>query len=146
MRIPGFQAAIFPTAAMPNLSLVANLGLILFLFLVGLEVNMRMFISNWRVALSVGLAGMVLPFGLGSAIAYGLYHQFRSDPGIVSIDFGVYLLFIGTALSVRSVSTGCLSSLIEFLDHRLPSSLSNPHRIEASRYTCRRYGSCCWGW
>ena len=46
---------------MPNLTLVANLGLILFLFLIGLEVNMRMFVSNWRLALSVGLAGMILP-------------------------------------------------------------------------------------
>ena len=61
MRIPGFKDAIFPAASMPNLSLVANLGLILFLFLIGLEVNMRMFVSNWRVALSVGLAGMMLP-------------------------------------------------------------------------------------
>jgi Kef-type K+ transport system membrane component KefB len=104
MRIPGFQNAIFPTASMPNLNLVANLGLILFLFLVGLEVNMRLFLSNWRVALSVGLAGMILPFGLGCAIAWGLYHQFRSDPGTVPISFGVYMLFIGTAIAVRILS------------------------------------------
>jgi len=39
MRIPGFQNAIFPTAAMPVLNNVANLGLILFLFLTGLEVR-----------------------------------------------------------------------------------------------------------
>lgn len=101
MRIPGFQAAIFPTAAMPNLTLVANIGLVLFLFLVGLEVNMRMFLSNWRVALSVSFAGMILPFGLGCAIARGLYNEFRHDPGTVPISFGVYMLFIGTALAVR---------------------------------------------
>lgn len=101
MRIPGFQAAIFPAVAMPNLTLVANIGLILFLFLVGLEVNMRMFTSNWRVALSVGLAGMALPFGLGCAIAWGLYQQFKGDTGTKEISFGVYMLFIGTALSVR---------------------------------------------
>lgn len=85
---------------MPNLSLVANIGLILFLFLVGLEVNMRLFLSNWRVALSVGLAGMILPFGLGCGIAWGLYNQFRHDEGTVPISFGVYMLFIGTALAV----------------------------------------------
>lgn len=100
MRIPGFQAAIFPASAMPNLSLVANLGLILFLFLVGLEVNLGLFAKNWKVALSVGLAGMILPFGLGCAIAWGIYNQFRSDPGTVPISFGVFMLFIGTALSV----------------------------------------------
>jgi Kef-type K+ transport system membrane component KefB len=100
MRIPGFENAIFPSAAMPNLNLVANLGLVLFLFLVGLEVNVKLFISNWRVALSVGLAGMMLPFGLGCAIAWGLFNQFRSDPGTVLISFPVYMLFIGTALAV----------------------------------------------
>ncbi|KAH9210549.1 Sodium/hydrogen exchanger family-domain-containing protein [Leptodontidium sp. 2 PMI_412] len=107
MRIPGFKAAIFPPASMAGLSLVANLGLILFLFLVGLEVNMRMFITNWRVALSVGLAGMALPFGLGCGIAYGLYHQFRTDDGIVEISFGVYMLFIGTALSITAFPVLC---------------------------------------
>jgi Kef-type K+ transport system membrane component KefB len=102
MRIPGFEAAIFPlnSPAMQSLNLVANLGLLLFLFLVGLEVNVKLFLSNWRVALSVGLAGMILPFGLGCALAWGLYHEFRHDPGTVPISFGVYMLFVGTALSV----------------------------------------------
>jgi Kef-type K+ transport system membrane component KefB len=128
MRIPGFQNAIFPTAANPNLNLVANLGLILFLFLVGLEVNMRMFLSNWRVALSVGLAGMILPFGLGSAIAWGLYHEFRNDPGTVPIKFGVYMLFIGTALSVRFCSGGLCYKTNSF--HR---SLHSQYFAESSR-------------
>ncbi|CAG8978993.1 hypothetical protein HYALB_00009894 [Hymenoscyphus albidus] len=107
MRIPGFEAAIFPPAAMPNLNLVANIGLILFLFLVGLEVNMRMFLSNWRIALSVGFAGMMLPFGLGAAIAWGLYHTFRNDPNTVVMDFAVYMLFIGTALSITAFPVLC---------------------------------------
>ncbi|KAL3420839.1 k(+) h(+) antiporter 1 [Phlyctema vagabunda] len=107
MRIPGFKDSIFPTASMPILNLVANLGLILFLFLVALEVDMRMFMQNWRIAFSVGFAGMVLPFGLGVAIAYGLYHQFRTDEGIVHISFGVYALFIGTALSITAFPVLC---------------------------------------
>jgi Kef-type K+ transport system membrane component KefB len=107
MRIPGFQAAIFPTASLPILNLVANLGLILFLFLVALEVDMRLFAQNWRVALSVGLAGMALPFGLGCAIAWGLYHAFREDSGLQPISFGIYMLFIGTALSITAFPVLC---------------------------------------
>lgn len=99
-RIPGFTNTIFPTAAMPNLSLVANIGLVLFLFLVGLEVDLRFLVSNWKVAISVGLAGMALPFGLGCAIAWGLYNQFRDEPGTVPISFGVYMLFIGVAMAI----------------------------------------------
>jgi Kef-type K+ transport system membrane component KefB len=107
MRIPGFQDAIFPASSMPLLSLVANLGLILFLFLVALEVDMRLFMANWRVAFSVGLAGMLLPFGLGCAIAWGLYNAFRTDPNLQPISFGIYMLFIGTALSITAFPVLC---------------------------------------
>lgn len=69
---------------MPTLSLAANVGLVLFLFLVGLEVDLRLLIKNWRIALSVGAAGMALPFALGIGIAYGLYHQFRMESGRLS--------------------------------------------------------------
>jgi Kef-type K+ transport system membrane component KefB len=123
MRIPGFKEAIFPAESMPILNLTANLGLILFLFLVGLEVNIRLFVSNWRVALSVGLAGMILPFGLGGAIAYGLYHEFRGDPNTVQIEFGVYLLFIGTALSVSLLLLRSSSST-DFIGRSPPSRSS----------------------
>lgn len=99
-RIPGFSNTIFPTTAMPNLTLVANLGLVLFLFLVGLEVDLRYLASNWRVAVSVGLAGMAIPFGLGCAVAWGLYNQFKDEPGTVAISFGTYMLFIGVAMAI----------------------------------------------
>lgn len=99
-RIPGFTDAIFPPASLPVFNLAANLGLILFLFLVGLEVDLRYLLSNWRIALSVGALGMVVPFGLGAAIAWGLYNQFRTDEGIAHIDFGIYLLFIGIAMAI----------------------------------------------
>ncbi|KAK3350108.1 putative K(+)/H(+) antiporter protein [Lasiosphaeria hispida] len=103
MRIPGFKDAIFPAESMPVFNNVANLGLIIFLFLVALEVDVRMFTQNWKVAVSVGLAGMILPFGLGFAIAYGLFHQF-SPP---NISFGVFGLFIGTALSITAFPVLC---------------------------------------
>lgn len=110
-RIPGFTAAIFPSpatsAAMSNLTLVANLGLILFLFLVGLEVDLRFLMGNWRVAVSVSFAGMVLPFGLGCAIAYGLYNEFRDEPGTVPIKFGTYMLFIGVAMAITAFPVLC---------------------------------------
>lgn len=96
-RIPGFSDTIFPAASMSNFNLVANLGLVLFLFLVGLEVDLRFLVSNWQIALSVGAAGMALPFGLGCAISYGLYHEFKEDD---SGSFGTYMLFIAIAMAI----------------------------------------------
>ncbi|OJZ85896.1 hypothetical protein ASPFODRAFT_207739 [Aspergillus luchuensis CBS 106.47] len=106
-RIPGFTNTIFPTASIPNLNLVANLGLVLFLFLVGLETNLRFLVSNWRVAVSVSAAGMILPFGLGCAIAYGLYNTFQDEPGTVDINFGTFLLFIGIAMAITAFPVLC---------------------------------------
>jgi Kef-type K+ transport system membrane component KefB len=110
-RVPGFTQHIFPTASMPAFSLAANLGLVLFLFLVGLEVDLRFLAGNWRIALGVGAAGMALPFGLGCGIAYGLYHEFRDDPGLAPISFGVYSLFIGVAMAI-TVRNRSPSSLV----------------------------------
>ena len=106
-RIPGFTNAIFPAASLPVLNAAANLGLILFLFQMGLEVDMRLFLSNWRIAVSVGAAGMILPFGLGCGIAYGLYHQFRGEPGTVAISFGTYMLFVGVAMAITAFPVLC---------------------------------------
>lgn len=92
---------------MPTLSLVVNVELMLFLFLVGLEVDLRIMVSNWRIALSVGAAGMALPFCLGCAIAYELYHEFKTNSGLVSINFGTYMLFVGVAMAITAFSILC---------------------------------------
>jgi Kef-type K+ transport system membrane component KefB len=84
---------------MPNLTLVANLGLVFFLFIVGLETDLRVMFRNTRVSLTVSLAGMVLPFGLGCAMAVGLYNTFASSS---SISFGVFLLFIGVSFAITA--------------------------------------------
>ncbi|KAK8097993.1 uncharacterized protein PG998_013479 [Apiospora kogelbergensis] len=109
-RIPGFREAIFPAASMPVLANAANLGLVLFLFLIALEVDTRLFTANWRVALAVGLAGMAVPFGLGCVVAWGLYHEFHNAEGggvLVPIHFGVYALFVGTALAITAFPVLC---------------------------------------
>ncbi|KAG9588682.1 hypothetical protein KCU77_g11055, partial [Aureobasidium melanogenum] len=106
-RIPGFTATIFPAAAQPNLTLVANIGLVLFLFIVGLEVDLRYLASNWKVALSVGLAGMALPFGLGYAIAVGLHRQFSNEDGTEPVAFGTFMLFVGVAMAITAFPVLC---------------------------------------
>ncbi|CAK7231205.1 hypothetical protein SBRCBS47491_007852 [Sporothrix bragantina] len=107
MRIPGFEANIFPTNSMPVLNNVANLGLILFLFLTGLEVDVRLFKNNWKVAMSVSIASMAVPFGLGYGIAWGLFNQFKDEPGTLPIKFGTFGLFVGTALAITAFPVLC---------------------------------------
>lgn len=99
-RIPGFTAAIFPPESIPNLSLVANLGLLLFLFLIGVEVDLRFMASQWRTTLNVSIASLLIPFGFGAILSWGIYHQFGNEPGLEPISFPVFMLFVGLAISI----------------------------------------------
>lgn len=85
---------------MPNLTLVANIGLVFFLFLVGLEVDLRIMLRNARVAIGVSALGMILPFGLGCAIAVGIYNTFTA--GASQASFGLFLLFMGVSFSITA--------------------------------------------
>jgi Kef-type K+ transport system membrane component KefB len=94
-RIPGFTKNIFPPASIPSLTLVANIGLVIFLFLVGLEADLSVFKKNGKAALGISFVGLAVPFGLGAAVSVGIYRNFVSD----DVDFGIFLLFIGTAMA-----------------------------------------------
>jgi Kef-type K+ transport system membrane component KefB len=101
-RIPSFTTAIFPATGMAPFRLAANIRLILFLFLVGLEINLKYLLSNWRIGLSVAALDMTVPFGLRVAVAYGLYNQFASESGTAPVSFGVFTLFIGVAMAITA--------------------------------------------
>ncbi|CDO69869.1 hypothetical protein BN946_scf184884.g28 [Trametes cinnabarina] len=102
-RIPGFTKHIFPDDSRPYLSLVANIGLCLFLFLVGLEIDAAVIKKNARLSVTVALAGMCLPFGLGAALSVPLYHTFI-DP---SVKFTNFMLFTGVAYSITAFPVLC---------------------------------------
>lgn len=97
-RIPGFQATIFPPQSLPFINLIATLGLVFFLFQVGLEVDVVIIRRDWKKSVSVAVAGMALPFGLGIAASVGLY-QLQNEP---SISFSSFLLFLGVAMSITA--------------------------------------------
>lgn len=59
-RIPKFRETIFPDASMPLLTLTANIGLVLFLFLVGLEVDVRLIKRNAKASASISVAGLIV--------------------------------------------------------------------------------------
>lgn len=95
-RIPNFQQTIFPSQSLPFLNLVATLGLVFFLFQVGLEVDIKVIKKDWHRSVSIAVVGMALPFGLGCAVSVGLY-KLQNDP---AVPFGSFLLFLGVALSI----------------------------------------------
>ena len=103
-RIPGFTNAIFPTASLPYLNLTATIGIVLYLFLTALEVDIRIVNRNARSSTIISVAGIVLPFGLGAAAAVPLYHDFVNQQ---LISFGYFILFSGVAISITAFPVLC---------------------------------------
>ncbi|KIJ17578.1 hypothetical protein PAXINDRAFT_167578 [Paxillus involutus ATCC 200175] len=102
-RIPGFTEHIFPEVSLPYLSLVANIGLCLFLFLVGLEIDASIIKRNARMSVIVSLVGIALPFALGSALSLPLYNHFIDS----SVPFTYFMLFTGVAYSITAFPVLC---------------------------------------
>ncbi|KAI8981158.1 Sodium/hydrogen exchanger family-domain-containing protein [Trametes punicea] len=102
-RIPGFKEHIFPTDSLPYLNLVANIGLCLFLFLVGLEIDASVIKRNARLAVTVAAAGVCIPFGLGIAISHPIYRAFI-DP---SVKYTQFMLFTGVSYSITAFPVLC---------------------------------------
>ncbi len=103
-RIPNFSNTIFPTASQSYLNLVATIGLIIFLFLVGLEVDLGVIKRDWKAAVGISAAGIILPFAAGVGLAVGLYNEFVDTE---SVTFGHFLLFVGVALSITAFPVLC---------------------------------------
>ncbi|EJU06552.1 hypothetical protein DACRYDRAFT_92500 [Dacryopinax primogenitus] len=103
-RINGFTNNIFPAQSVYYLNLTANIGLVLFLFVVGMEVDTRIIRRNGRASLAISAVGMVLPFGLGAAVSVPMYALYINE-SIVS--FGNYLLFAGVAMSITAFPVLC---------------------------------------
>ena len=71
-QIPNYTRTMFPKSSVTGLSLVANLGIILFMFFLGMEVDISFVRRNAKAAVSIGLATLIVPFGFGCLFALPL--------------------------------------------------------------------------
>ncbi|WP_436763964.1 cation:proton antiporter domain-containing protein [Streptosporangium sp. V21-05] len=95
---PEAYGALFPSAVMPYLNLLAQFGLAFFMFLVGLELRGDLLRGRGRIAVLCGQASVAIPFALGVALALLIYTPLATAP----VGFPVFALFIGAALSVTA--------------------------------------------
>ncbi|KAH9035599.1 Sodium/hydrogen exchanger family-domain-containing protein [Lactarius hengduanensis] len=103
-RIPGFSKHIFPSESIPYLSLVANIGLCLFLFLIGLEIDAAIIRRNARLSATVACAGVIIPFGLGAVLAAPLYKHFIDSS---QVSYTHFMLFTCVAYSITAFPVLC---------------------------------------
>lgn len=79
---------------------ISQLGLALYMFVVGLEFRLDIVKEHFSSALAVSVAGMVAPFILGSGVAYVLYSSTEIFPAKTSLLEA--MLFLGSALCITA--------------------------------------------
>lgn len=93
---------LFPGDSVPHLQVLAQIGVVLFMFVVGLELDLRVIRGRVGVATSVSLSSIALPFGLGTILAVFLLHPaFKTVNGHQVKSLG-FVLFIGAAMSITA--------------------------------------------
>ena len=95
---PEAFAYILPTEVAPLLGIVAQLGVILYMFLVGLELNPDVVRQRVHAAVMTSLASILLPFTLGWVLAVYLYPRFATS----DVAFTHFALFVGVAMSITA--------------------------------------------
>ncbi|CAA9399879.1 MAG: Na+/H+ antiporter [uncultured Pseudonocardia sp.] len=105
--LPGdLHLVLFPTEVRPYLDVIAQIGLILFMFVVGLEVDLSAVRRRRGTAVAVSLTSIALPFGLGMLLALALHggHSTVTDADGVTapVDLLPFALFLGVAMSITA--------------------------------------------
>src|SRR3954453_1353597 len=94
---PGLQAALFPADILPAFGIAANLGLVFYMFLVGLELDPRQLKGRLSQAAAISNTSVALPMILGIAVALPLYKLVGPDKKFVA-----FALFMGVAMSITA--------------------------------------------
>ena len=97
---PGLQAWLFPAPTKPMIYVLAQIGLVLYMFLVGLEFDLDLIRHRLRSAIAVSWAGIATPFALGALLAWLLKDRFALFASGVA-DWQA-MLFFGAALSITA--------------------------------------------
>ncbi|KAI5655385.1 hypothetical protein M9H77_32572 [Catharanthus roseus] len=96
-RNKDYLHALFPPRSLTVLDTLANLGLLFFLFLVGLELDLKALGRTGKKALCIALAGISLPFVIGIGVSFVLRQTISKD-----VAAGPLLVFMGVALSITA--------------------------------------------
>jgi len=98
LYFPEFTAAIFPTESLGNLQFLSQIGLILFMYVIGMELDLKVLKNKAHDAVVISHASIIIPFALGMGLAYFIYDSFAPS-GVEFLSFG---LFMGIAMSITA--------------------------------------------
>lgn len=95
---PGVTQVVFPAASLGSLQTLSQIGLALFMFQVGLELNPKELRGHSHAAVLTSHVSIVVPFCLGTLLAYFLYPRLSNS----GVTFSGFALFLGMAMSITA--------------------------------------------
>jgi len=95
---PGISAALFPPGSLAALNALSQVGLLVFMFVVGLELNPRLLQGRGRAALLISHASITMPAFLGMLLAIYLYPRLSND----HVRFTHFALFLAISMSITA--------------------------------------------
>ncbi len=98
MYFPEFSAVLFPIVSLPNLQFLSQIGLILFMYVIGMELDLKMLKNRANDAVIISHASIVFPFALGVGLAYFVYYKFAP----ADVPFLSFALFMGISMSITA--------------------------------------------
>ena len=98
MYFPEFSGALFPKESLGNLQFLSQIGLILFMFVIGMELDLKVLRNKAHEAVVVSHASIIIPFALGMGLAYFIYESFAPQ----GVQFSSFGLFMGIAMSITA--------------------------------------------
>lgn len=98
MYFPEFSSVIFPANSFGNLKIVSQVGLIIFMFVVGMEIDLKVLRNQAKDAVVISHASIIIPFALGMGLAYFIYQSFAPE----GVQFFSFALFMGISLSITA--------------------------------------------
>ncbi|CAF1194320.1 unnamed protein product [Rotaria sordida] len=72
-HVRGWSEAIWPESSLPAFQLIANLGLLFFMFFLGLELDLDQIKNSWKTTIPIACASIIFPVGIGCAVALWFY-------------------------------------------------------------------------
>lgn len=95
---PNLAASIFPPETMPFLNVLSQIGLIFFMFLIGLELNPKYLSGNLKTAILISNFSIIVPFASAFLLSFVLYPLVSAN----HVNFLAFGLFLGAAMSITA--------------------------------------------
>lgn len=95
---PAASQFLFPPGIIPLLGVLSQIGIIFYMFIVGLKLDLRLLRERTSASIAISHASIVVPFLLGTTTALWLYPRFSSS----NVPFTIFALFTGVSMSITA--------------------------------------------